>query len=588
MLAKLNFTWLLAAVGIVLWGAGPAAADVPGKATRPNVILILTDDQGYGDLHAHGNPIIRTPEMDRLWAQSVRLTNFHVDPTCSPTRSALMTGRYSTRTGVWHTVMGRSLMDPDELTLAEVFAANGYRTAMFGKWHLGDNYPLRAEDQGFAHVVRHGGGGVGQTPDAWGNDYFDDRYWKNGRLLPFEGYCTDVWFREAIAFIRRNREEPFFVYLATNAPHSPYRVPERYRRPYRQQGVPEPMDAFYGMITNLDENLGRLRRELKRLGLERNTLLIFMTDNGTAAGWRPRAKRPQARGYNAGMRGTKGSNYEGGHRVPCFFYWPGGGLVGPRDVDQLAAHIDILPTLVQLCGLRKPPGRPLDGVSLVPALRGNRHALRDRVLLVHSQRIPYPQKWRRFAVMTQRWRLTAQDELYDLESDPGQRHNVAAEFPAVVRLLRQEYRRWWESLRPAFDRPVRIRIGSPREPVTVLTAHDWHCKTLRECPWNQGLIVRGVPGNGPWLLTVERPGRYELRLRRWPPDVKGKPLEGEQATVEIAGQKLRQQVAPQQEEAVFTLSLPAGPTQLRTEVVRPGHPPRGAYYVVIRRLGPGN
>ncbi len=551
--------------------------------SRPNVILIITDDQGYGDLAAHGNPIIRTPHMDHLWAQSVRLTNFHVDPTCSPTRSALMTGRYSTRTGVWHTVMGRSLMDPRELTLAEVFAANGYRTAMIGKWHLGDNYPLRPEDQGFHYVVRHGGGGVGQTPDAWGNDYFDDTYWKNGRWVRFQGYCTDVWFREAMEFISQCRDRPFFLYLATNAPHGPYRVPQRYREMYLRLGVPEPMASFYGMITNLDENLGRLRRQLRELGLEQNTLLIFMTDNGTAAGWRPRAKQAVARGFNAAMRGTKGSQYDGGHRVPCFFYWPGGGLVGPRDVDQLTAHIDLLPTLVDLCRLRKPPGPPLDGVSLRQALFGNRHVLRSRVLFVHSQRVPRPQRWRRTAVMTDRWRLIDGRELYDIRRDPAQRHNLAARYPEVVRLLRAEYEKWWVSLQEVFDHQVRIVIGSSQEPVTVLTAHDWHCSTVDQCPWNQTHIRQGRLGNGPWALEVERAGEYEFRLRRWPSGVKGS-LGAVQAVLEVDKRRLQQPVSPQQEEAVFRLVLPAGPIMLRTELTLPGGMSRGAYYVVIRRV----
>ncbi|MEE8467884.1 MAG: sulfatase-like hydrolase/transferase, partial [Planctomycetota bacterium] len=201
------------------------------EPTPPNVILVITDDQGYGDLAGHGNAMISTPHMDRLRRESVRLTDFHVDPTCSPTRSALMSGRYSTRTGVWHTIMGRSLMDGGEETLAEVFRANGYRTGMFGKWHLGDNYPTRPQDQGFEHVVWHHGGGVGQGPDYWGNDYFDDTYEVDGQWQKFSGYCTDVWFREATAFIEREDERPFFAYLSTNAPHGPFLVAESYSQP---------------------------------------------------------------------------------------------------------------------------------------------------------------------------------------------------------------------------------------------------------------------------------------------------------------------------------------------------------------------
>ena len=274
---------LIAVLAVVASLAATVQAQ-DARRKRPNVVLVMTDDQGYGDVAAHGNAMINTPNMDALYRQSVRLTDFHVDPTCSPTRSALMSGRYSTRTGVWHTIMGRSLMSTDELTIAEVFKAGGYRTGMFGKWHLGENYPLRPQDQGFDYVVCHGGGGVGQGPDWWGNDYFDDTYFRNGRPEKFTGYCTDVWFAEAMEFIERNKDRPFFAYLATNAPHGPLNVAEEYSRPYEQKGVTPNMAKFYGMITNIDENLGKLMRQLDRLGIAEETILIFMTDNGTAAG----------------------------------------------------------------------------------------------------------------------------------------------------------------------------------------------------------------------------------------------------------------------------------------------------------------
>ena len=215
----------------------------PETAIRPNVVLIITDDQGYGDFSCHGNPVLKTPHLDRLSRQSVRLTNFHVDPTCSPTRVALMTGRYSTRTGVWHTVMGRHMPRPDEVMMPGVFADNGYRTAVFGKWHLGDSYPYRPQDRGFHEVLVHGGGGVGQIPDYWGNDYFDDTFFRNGQPQRFEGYCTDVFFREAERFITDNRQQPFFVYLSTNAPHGPYRVPSPLRARFHVV-APAPLGAF--------------------------------------------------------------------------------------------------------------------------------------------------------------------------------------------------------------------------------------------------------------------------------------------------------------------------------------------------------
>ncbi|MEM7236195.1 MAG: sulfatase-like hydrolase/transferase, partial [Planctomycetota bacterium] len=207
-------------------------------ADKLNVVLVITDDQGYGDVGAHGNTMIRTPNLDAFHKNAVRFTNFHVDPTCSPTRAALMSGRYSTRTGVWHTIMGRSLMSPKEFTLAELLKTGGYATGCFGKWHLGENYPLRPQDQGFDATFVHGGGGVGQGPDYWGNDYFDDTYFRNGVPEKVEGYCTDVWFREAIRFIDKHKSRPFFTYISTNAPHGPYLVDPKYSKPYEEKGVP--------------------------------------------------------------------------------------------------------------------------------------------------------------------------------------------------------------------------------------------------------------------------------------------------------------------------------------------------------------
>ena len=318
----------------------------------------MTDDQGYGDIGALGNTMIETPNLDQLHAQSVRLTNYHVDPTCSPTRSALLSGRYSTRTGVWHTIMGRSIMNTNELTMAEVFAANGYRTGMYGKWHLGDNYPSRPQDQGFQETFYNGGGGVGQGPDYWGNDYFDDTYFRDGKPEKVSGYCTDVWFDNALGFIEKNKDQPFFVYLPTNAAHGPFNVAEKYSKPYRDKGVPETMANFYGMITNIDENMGRLMTRLKELELEDNTILIFSTDNGTAAGRTPRQGR---RRNVAGLqrRHARKQGLRVRRRTPRAVLHPlasGAVSFGGRDVDQLTAHIDILPTFIDLAGLTKPRG----------------------------------------------------------------------------------------------------------------------------------------------------------------------------------------------------------------------------------------
>ena len=554
------------------------------SAERPNVILVITDDQGYGDLGAHGNTMIQTPNLDKLYTESVRLTDFHVDPTCSPTRSALMSGRYSTRTGVWHTIMGRSLMSPREVTPAELFKAGGYRTGMFGKWHLGDNFPCRPQDQGFHEAFYHGGGGVGQGPDYWGNDYFDDTYFRNGTPEKVTGYCTDVWFRDALRFIEENRHRPFFVYLSTNAPHGPYLVDEKYWKPYAEKGVPESMARFYGMITNIDENMGELTSKLEAWGLEENTILIFMTDNGSSAGAGRRRKEPGTwGGFNAGMRAGKGSEYDGGHRVPLFVRWPKGKIGGGRDVEQLTAHVDVLPTLAELCGLKRPDGPTLDGKSLAPLLRGDGGTWPERTLFVHSQRIPYPEKWRKCAVMTERWRLVNGAELYDIQADPGQKDDVAGEHAEVVQRLRAAYEGWWKSLSVVFDDFVSIGIGSDAEPVTRLVPHDWHPPSQAQSPWNQGHIRSGLVANGFWVIDVTRPGKYQFELRRWPDHV-DQSIEATHARLKIADVDVSQPVPAGATKTTFTVGLQPGKTRLRTWLTTPDGKERGAYFVYIRRV----
>lgn len=554
-------------------------------AARPNVVLVITDDQGYGDIAAHGNAVLETPTLDRLHSDSVRLTDFHVDPTCSPTRSALMTGRYSTRTGVWHTIAGRSLMDPGETTLAEIFAANGYATGQFGKWHLGDNFPMRPQDQGFRHTLHHRGGGITQSPDFWGNDYFDDVYWRgNGTPQQCRGYCTDVWFDAALEFIRAQRDGPFLCYLATNAPHSPYLVDEVWKRPYLAQGVGEPMASFYGMIANLDANLARLLAALEELQLADETVLIFMTDNGTAAGYLPDGKPDAWSGFNAGMRDRKGSEYDGGHRVPCFVRWPAGGIAGGRDVDRLAAHIDLLPTLVELCGLDVPQHRPWDGVSLAGPLRGGDHPQPDRTLFVHSQRLERPEKWRKCAVLTERWRLVNGRELYDIQSDPGQQLEVAAAHPDEVAELRSAYDAWWDSLEPVFDQEVRIGLGSAQANPTLLCCHDWHGDPI---PVNQETVARDPPMSGYWSVDVLEAGRYEFRMRCRPPGVAHAiNAAGARVRMEFPQTALQQDVeaTPGADSAVVSLQLPAGPAHLWAEFLCAGRPVRGAYYVEVERI----
>ncbi len=571
-----HFTRTLPLLGCAFLAPSLFAADADKRP--PNVILIVTDDQGYGELSAHGHPLLKTPNMDSLHGESVRLTDFHVDPTCSPTRSALLTGRYSTRTGVWHTINGRSMMRPEELTMAEVFRANGYRTGMIGKWHLGANHPCRPADQGFEHSVWHMDGCIGGAPDYWGNDYFDDTYMVNGQWKKFDGYCTDVWFRESVKFIEKNRDEPFFLYLATNAPHGPYLVEDRYAKPFLASGMPEKLARFYGMITNIDENLGKFRTRLGELALAENTLLIFMSDNGTAAGWI--CQKSGYKYYNAGMRGWKSFAWEGGHRVPCFWHWPEGGLDGGRDVPQLSAHIDLLPTLVDLLKLKKGEGPKLDGVPLSGPLHGaTEESFPDRTLFAHVQRSFLPPKWKNSVAMRDRWRLVDGKELYDLRVDPGQQTDVAKTHPQVVKRLRDDYETWWASLKPAMKQTVRIGLGGDENPMT-LSSHDWLMPGENQSAWHQNHIKHGELINGPWAVQVKQAGTYDISLHRWAPYL-NKAMGMKGARMSIGGINKHMNLGPAATHATFRVKLKPGPVMLQTWLQRPDGKEHGAYYVTI-------
>ena len=550
------------------------------RVFRNNVIFILADDQGYGDMACHGHPCLKTPTLDALHGESVRFVNFHVDPTCSPTRSALMTGKYASRVGVWHTLQGRSILRREETTMAELFRDSGYRTGILGKWHLGDAFPYRPQDRGFEETLIHGGGGVGQNPDYWGNGYFDDHYCRNGKWEKFEGYCTDIWFREAARFIESNRSRPFFCYLPLNAPHFWYRVPDQYAKPYLALGMEEERARYFGMIACIDENLGRLRLRLREWGLEENTILIYMSDNGYG-GPTPGKASPFA--FNAGMRAWKGSSYEGGHRDPCFIRWPAGGIAGGRDVRQLTAHFDLLPTLLELCQLKQPSKADFDGRSLVPVLRQKTNEWSERTLCVHNPRVERPQKWLRSAVMTGRWRLVNGSELYDVLADPGQKRDLAASQENVVRQLRSEYEKWWDTITPRFDEFSRVHIGAREENPVKLTCHDWHSERERElATWNPEVIRNRDQENGWWTIQVERAGTYTFRMQDLPDEAnEDKRLQAVRARLQI-GEVDRQQDIPAGATSVqFTAELPAGPARMDTWLIKENGDSRGAPFVYV-------
>ena len=482
--------------------------DLQGQSLeQPNIVFVMTDDQGKNDLGCEGNPYVQTPSIDAFYKQAVRFTNYHVSTTSAPTRSSIMTGRHTNRLNVYHTISGRSLLYEDEVLLPQILAQNGYVNGMFGKWHLGDNYPFRPEDRGFHEVVRHGGGGIGQGPDYWDNDYFDDTYWHNGKTESYTGYCTDVFFDNALQFIEENKDRPFFCYIATNTPHGPLNVPKEYLDKYAKTDVPDDIKRFYGMITNIDDNFARLEKKLADLRLLENTILIFTTDNGTAGGNRV---------YDAGMRGGKGSEYEGGHRVPFYIRWPKGNITGGKDINTLVAHYDLLPTFIDLLGLDFNPVKPLDGISLEPLLEGNVSDWPNRVLYMDTQRELNLIKYKNYTVMDNRWRLVNGKELYDMNNDLAQKHNVIMEHPDVAEKLSLGYESWWNSIMSegVVERYAYIKVGSDQENPVRISAHDQLNGSLSV--WHQTHAITGGLASGSWKIEVTKGGTYKISLCRFP------------------------------------------------------------------------
>ncbi|MFM7181220.1 MAG: arylsulfatase [Verrucomicrobiales bacterium] len=452
----LSFSALLATT-LLAWFVPSANAEVPSSKS-PNIILIMTDDQGYGDISAHGNPILKTPNLDRLRGEAVALDNFLVSPTCAPTRSATHTGRHDFMNGVTHTILERERLTLDAITLPQVLSQSGYATGIFGKWHLGDEDAYQPSQRGFSESFIHGAGGIGQSypgscGDAPGNKYFDPVIRHNGKFIRTEGYCTDLFFTQARLWMKTQHEagKPFFANITTNAPHSPYIAREQDAALYLDK-VPDRQTAhFYGMIHNIDENIGKLMDDLKAMGIERDTLVIFTNDNGTA----------QGEGiFNAGMRGKKGTPWLGGTRVSSFWRWPGRLKPGIR--KQLTAHIDVFPTLAEIAGatLTEKAKKQIEGRSLLPLLGSGDAEWPDRKIFTHVGRWPKSAnpddfKFSNTAVRNSRWALVSIKggkqsdwQLFDLEKDPGQQSDVAAGNPEVVKYLAGAFDEWWARCLP--------------------------------------------------------------------------------------------------------------------------------------------
>jgi arylsulfatase A-like enzyme len=570
--------------------------------SKPNVIIVITDDQGYGDLSVTGNSVLKTPNMDRLANEGVQFTNFHVDCFCTPTRAALMTGRYAHRVGGWGTVNGRNMLRDDEQTMADVFRHNGYRTGHFGKWHLGANHPYRPIDRGFDESLGKGDGGTGCATDYWNNDRVNDHYIHNGKWeeKPRPGFEGDVFFDAAMDFIRENKARPFFTYLALYNAHNPCSLPDA-----------KVANGFLETISRMDEKFGKLRQCLIDEGLAENTVLVFLTDNGTAGG---------EKFFNAGMRGKKGSPYDGGHRVPCFLYAPIRGLKMPATLDRLTAHIDLLPTLVDICALDFPKPIKFDGSSLKPLLANPKAAWPERTLVMGaganktSANAPPPTFGSNCAVMTERWRLVNDKELYDMTRDPGQSHDIANDNPDMFKQLRAAYQNYWADV-SANDKTWRGRpiLGSVAAPQVDLCAEEWFT-TQGNCPWNQAAIANGAAAFGIWPVRFAEAGTYRIEVRRWPRELNapiagvpkldktvdawldGRPVSGtlyggkpralpvSRVELKVAGQVKTTDVGQEDSVNIFSIAVPAGPTDIEATLLdKNGKALCAGYYVSIRK-----
>ena len=613
----------MAGAGLFLTGCATRIHSGEGRgrpiASRPNVLIINIDDLGYGDISCHGNPAFRTPAIDALHDQCIRLTDFHAAPLCTPTRGQLITGVDALRNGARWVGTENSHLRCDLPTIAEIFRDSGYATGLFGKWHLGCNYPMRPQDRGFEEVVTFAMQEIGSAADYWGNDYFDDTYEHNGRPQKYKGFCTDVWFDLAIEWMNKSvrSRKPFICCLPTNVVHTPYFADSKYRDRPDMAGLTKEQQTFYAMLVNLDENIARMEKFLQDTRLRDNTIMIFMTDNGTVIG----KKMP----FNADMRGSKNTLWEGGHRVPCFIRYPAGSLAGPVDITRPTQVQDLLPTLVDLCGIKTSTDN-FDGISLAPALRGD-DQIPDRMFVIQAQyRLEQVDKWDACVVWGP-WRLLrarnpiSSDskerkiflkrqfekneitlELYNTDTDHHQDTNVMDQHPEIVSRMKQFYETWWAKTASAIDIAKPITVGNPKENPSHICASSWSDTYLIQVRD----VLNGRQANGTWNLLIDSPGAYEFALSRWHLDAetpisaateikytdeytygpirKGKALPIKSARIKIAQYNQTSEVSSTDRSVKFKLKLCKGPAKLKTFFYdKDGAELCGAYYVRIAK-----
>jgi arylsulfatase A-like enzyme len=612
--------WML----LVLPHAAFAAPD------KPNVIIVLTDDQGYGDIGAHGHPFLKTPHLDKLHGESVRFTDFHVAPMCSPTRGQLMTGVDAMKNGCTAVNAGRSMVREDIPMLSNYFADAGYATGLFGKWHMGDSYPYRPQDRGFQEVLSLRAWGLPSLASNWENSTlnpkksFADAYMNpvlehNGVDVRYPGFSGDIWFTEAMKYMAacREKNQPFFVYLANHLAHVPDSVPEKHSKPYAAIGKWKGSDdkdvkvhaAYYGQIANVDENMGRLDEFLAKHGLKENTIVVYFTDNGSRS-------TPATEIYNGGMRGHKTEMWEGGHRVPCFLRWPKSEIQHGRDISELTEVQDIAPTLLDLCRISPKNRYPMDGVSWARLLRQEAWPHANRKLVIEYG--VSGKRWVDACVLSDKWRLlNGGQSLFNVKNDPHQDADVAAQNAEIFRDLNSYYDNWYQQAHTEFRNVRYIHLGHPSTPEVILYANDWQGDSND----NPGTLALGA-GKGKWDVAIESDGEYQVELSRWPFEADKTLFEGTRgrvaaasavepthkstqgpagavnsakssdgarpiakAQLTIAKDKWSLETKPEDKSATFTVRLTAGKTKLTADFLdKDGTLLCNAFYVKVTRL----
>jgi arylsulfatase A-like enzyme len=490
---------------ILSFGFAVCAIAQRSSSSRPNVIIILSDDQGYGDLSINGNPILQTPAFDKLHNESIRMSNFHVSPLCTPTRGQLMTGMDAMHNKASTVRFGRGRIQRDMVTMPEVFKSNGYSTGIFGKWHLGDTYPDRPMDRGFQKALWFKGWGLPSEAE-YDNDYYKTRYMDGLKTVQSSKYCTDLWFDEAMNWMGEmsDKKQPFFTYLSLNVTHGPFYAPKEDYEFYRDKVEDKNTAMFFGMIRNMDTNMARLDKWLEAKGLKENTIVIFMNDNGGTGGIKV---------FNAGMRDMKGSNYDGGHRAFCFIRWPKSKLGNPRTINYPAEVQDLVPTFIDLLSFKPDPKYHFDGQSLNRFLTGQGETRESRMFVIQHMAGNNLKKFGGCVVMDS-WRLVGHDELYDVSKDPGQAQNIADAHPDILKKMRDHYEKWWSVTYPEANNIVPVIVGSDKEETVLITCSEW----LTESVNTQWAVAQGLgsPKGGAWKLFAEKKGKYRVELSRWP------------------------------------------------------------------------